>query len=79
MTRAYEFLPVEQIPNVYKRTKNQQLLEDFLASGMPACELKINDTAKKPASNLRSAAKHFSLPVTVISRHDKIYLIRREI
>ena len=59
MMRTYEFLPVEQIPTVYKRTKNQKLLEDFLASGMPACELKINDTAKKTGIQLACICEPF--------------------
>ena len=79
MEKYYEFVKVDYVPKFYKRMKNQKILEDFLATGMDVCELKLERLPKTCAANLRETAKRYSLPVDAAQRNGKVFLIRREI
>jgi hypothetical protein len=79
MSGHYEFVKVDYVPTFYKKVKNQKILEDFLATGMDVCELKLECMTKNCAANLRETAKRYSLPVDAAQRNGKVYLIRREI
>lgn len=79
MEKYCEFVKVDYVPRFYKKMKNQKILEDFLATGMDVCELKMERMPKTCAANLRETAKRYSLPVDTAQRNGKVYLIRREI
>lgn len=79
MENHYEFVKVDYVPRFYKKLKNQKILEDFLASGMDVCALKLERMPKNCAASLREMAQRYSLPVDATQRNGKVYLIRREI
>lgn len=67
-------------PFHYKRTKNYELLDEFMNSGMLAAEVKdfTQKTAKHCRNSLDTSAKRFKIPVYVILREGHVYLIRKE-
>ncbi len=77
--KNYQFIPINELPKTYKKTKNQELLEAFVDSGIEICELKLEPGTKLNAGNLKVSARRFSLPVDVFSRNSKIYLVRRHV
>jgi hypothetical protein len=79
MSGHYEFVKVDYVPKFYKKVKNQKILENFLATGMDVCELKLERMPKNCAASLRETAKRYSLPVDATQRDGEVYLIRREI
>lgn len=73
----------EVLGRCYKRTKNQEILEAFIASGEKCClyEGWTNADAGAAATSLTQSANRYKLnnTVLVISRKDNVYLIRKDV
>lgn len=72
---------ISEIPNLngYKKTKNMQILDEFVQSGMECAEVMefTNKTASSCANSLRATIeKQRYGGITAISRNNKAYLIR---
>lgn len=76
--RELTLVPVEEIPNTYKRTKLQRLLEEFAASGIAAARVDGAAAYRGLVGNLNRSAVRFSLPVKAITRRGTVYLLRVE-
>ena len=67
--------------NIYKKTKLQKLLDDFLESGFEAAVLEYEDgeysSACSVASSLKNAIKRFKVSgVACTVKDNKAYLVR---
>lgn len=76
--RELTLVPVEEIPDTYKRTKLQRLLEEFAASGIAAARVDGAASYSGLVGNLTRIAERFGLPVEAITRNGTIYLLRVE-
>ena len=64
-----------------KKSENQKILEEFVASGLPCCkvvEYHQRNAAAAQTSLYSSAKRYFGDKVTVIRRGDNVYLVRKE-
>lgn len=64
-----------------KKTENQKILEAFIATGCPCCEVteySQKSAARAQTSLYSSARRYFGDMVTVMRRGEKVYLVRKE-
>ena len=64
-----------------KKSENQKILEAFIASGLPCCEVveySQKSAARAQTSLYSSAKRYFGGEVTVMRRGEKVYLVRKE-
>lgn len=74
--RELTLVPVAEVPNTYKRTKLQRLLEEFVAKDIAAARVDGSDAYHGLAGNLNRCAARFSLPVKAITQRGTVYLLR---
>lgn len=79
----FKLTPVKEVPNrnLYKKTKNQDILEAFIASDVPFAMYEGWSAmdAKSAAGSLQQSAKRYHLDVDVVARDNKVYLINNAI
>lgn len=79
----FKLTPVKKVPNLdlYKKTKNQEILDAFIASGEPFAMYEGWSAmdAKSAAGSLQQSAKRYRIDVTVVVRDGKVYLINNAI
>ena len=77
----FEPLKKNELPHFFKRTKNQKIIEDFIASGAEAAILKDWDyaSAKTGVNAINGTIKHYKLGnVHAYVRKNQIYLVRTD-
>lgn len=77
----FEPMKKTELPNFYKRTKNQKIIEDFIASGAEAAILKDWEyaSAKTGTNSINETIKHFKIGgVHAYARKGQIYLVRTD-
>ena len=70
-----------ELPHFYKRTKNQKIIEDFVASGAEAAIVKDWEytSAKTGTNAINDTIKRFKLGnVHAYARKGQIYLVRTD-
>ncbi len=75
----FEPMKKNELPNFYKRTKNQKIVEDFVASGAEAAILKDwgYASAKTGVNAINGTIKHYKIGgVHAYARKGQIYLVR---
>lgn len=79
----FKLTPVKKVPNLdlYKKTKNQEILDAFIASDVPFATYEgwSAMNAKSAAGSLKQSAKRYHLDVDVVLRDNKVYLINNAI
>ncbi len=71
-------VPVERVPERYRRSKYATVLEEFLKLDAPCAHYETDRDATAVASALRTAARKRDLPVRVLVRNGQVYLAREE-
>lgn len=77
----FEPMKKTELPNFYKRTKNQKIVEDFVASGAEAAVLKDWEyaSAKTGTNSINETIKHYKIGgVHAYARKNQIYLVRTD-
>lgn len=72
----------EVIGRFYNRTKNYIVLDDFLNSGEKCCLYEgwtAADAGSAASSLLQSAHRYHLDLIDVVSRGDKVYIIRKDV
>lgn len=79
----YKLTAVDTLPgrDLYSRGKNQAVLKDFIESGnkIALYEGWGNKNVSNAVKCLVSTAKRYNLPVYVVVRSGKVYLVRKDV
>ena len=61
-----------------RNSRNQRLVSEFYESGERCCEIIGDDISKSKYNTLKALVKRKELPVSVVRRENRLFLLRKD-